>query len=172
LKYATTFGASKIDKNSKEYKEGIELGYFLSKMGYIVKCGGYQGLMEAISIGVYNAGGTCIGITLKAFDAKRSKNPYLTKRVSCENLYQRIEKLIEDSTLFVVQTGSIGTLNELFMVLALKYGGMKPDIRICLIGEIYQKISKCDFLDESFVKNVEIYNDVNEFIKNFKLKKS
>ncbi|WP_187647704.1 LOG family protein [Nitrosophilus labii] len=165
MKFVTTFGASKADKNSKEYKEGIKLGLFLSKAGYIVKCGGYQGLMEAVSIGVHKAGGECIGVTIEKFDQLRPKNPYLTKKIICKTLYERLEKLIEDSRLFVAQSGSIGTMNEVFMILALKYSGFKPDIRICLIGKMYKEMTKCSFIDKNFVKNVEIYENVDEFIK-------
>ncbi len=169
MKYATTFGASQIDKNSKEYKDGIKLGKFLSKNGYIVKCGGYQGLMEAVSYGVYLESGTCIGVTIEMFDKFRPKNPYLSKKIVCKNLYERLEKLVEGSDIFIAQKGSIGTLNEIFMTLALKYSGFKPNIDIVLIGEMYKEMLNCSFIDKNFIENVKIYIDVDEFIKGVSL---
>ena len=165
MKVATTFGASKIQNWTKEYKEGIKLGKYLSQKGYIVKCGGYQGLMEAVSKGVYGSNGICIGVTIELFDKIRPKNPYLSKKIVCKNLYERLKTLIEDSSIFIAQPGSIGTLNEIFMVLALKYGGFKPDIKIFLIGKMYKEMLNCSFIDENFKNSVIVYEDVDEFIK-------
>ena len=167
MKIATTFGASKMPNGTKEYNEGIKLGQFLSQKGYIVKCGGYQGLMEAVSKGVHLSGGECIGVTIELFDKIRPKNPYLTKKIVCKDLYERLKYLIEDSKLFIAQPGSIGTLNEIFMVLALKYGGFKPDVRVVLIGQMYKEMTNCSFIDRNFIENVEIYKDVDEFIENW-----
>ncbi|BCD61199.1 hypothetical protein NitYY0826_C0032 [Nitratiruptor sp. YY08-26] len=164
MKVATTFGASKANHDSVEYQEGIELGKFLSQKGFIVKCGGYGGLMEAVSKGVYEVGGTCIGIGLEAFDRFRPPNPYLSKKILAKTLYERLELLIEGSELFVAQKGSIGTLNEIFMVAALKYGGLKPNIRIVLLGEFYKSLN-C--FDENFLQNVEIYLSLEEFQRGF-----
>ena len=165
MKFATTFGASVISKHSKEYKEGIELGYFLAKNGFAIKCGGYGGLMEAVSIGVKKAGGECIGVTIKRFDQQRPQNPNLTKKIITENLFDRLKILIEGSEIFIAQKGSIGTLNEIFMVAALKYGGFMPDIEIILIGEEYKKYN-C--FDENFLAVAKFYNNLEEFIKDFR----
>ena len=158
MQFATTFGASKIDKNDPAFAEGIELGKLLVKKGYGVKCGGYGGLMEAVSIGVKEAGGVCIGITLEQFDMFRRQNPYLTKRVVAKTLFERLQLLIEGSEIFIAQKGSIGTLNEIFMTAALKYSGLMPDIEIFLLGDEYQKFNCFDANFKSvvrFVKNLE-----------------
>lgn len=160
MKVATTFGASKIDGDSKYYQEGVELGKMLAQKGYVVKCGGYGGLMEAVSRGVQEMGGECIGIGLAMFDAFRPKNPYLSKKIVAKTLYERLELLIEGSDLFIAQYGSIGTLNEIFMVLALKYGGIKPNVRMILLGEYYERLAEC--FDENFRANVEIYTDLSQ----------
>ena len=162
MKVATTFGASQAERNSREYREGVELGRLLASRGFIVKCGGYGGLMEAVSKGVHEAGGECIGIGLEAFDRFRPSNPYLSKKIVAKTLYERLELLIEGSELFIAQKGSVGTLNEIFMVAALKYGGLKPDIRIVLLGEEYRAFN-C--FDENFLRVVEIYDDVVELRK-------
>ncbi len=162
MKVATTFGASKASPEDNEYHEGIELGKTLALKGYMVRCGGYGGLMEAVSKGVYEAGGLCIGIGLEAFDRYRPQNPYLSKKIVAKTLYERLELLIEGSELFVAQKGSIGTLNEIFMVAALKYSGLKPDIRICLIGEEYRKF---ECFDTNFREVVEFFTTLEEFAK-------
>ncbi len=162
MRVATTFGASQIEKDAKEYAEGIELGLLLSKKGFVVKCGGYGGLMEAVSVGVKRAAGECIGITLQAFEARRPPNPNLSHKIVAASLYERLQLLIEGSELFVAQKGSIGTLNEIFMVAALKYSGQKPDIRICLLGEEYGAF---ECFDENFKRVVEFYTTIEQFAK-------
>ncbi len=159
MRFATTFGASKIAPDSKEYREGIALGRFLARLGYGVKCGGYGGLMEAVSKGVFEARGECIGIGLRDFEPLRAQNPYLTKKIVANSLYERLELLIEGSELFIAQKGSIGTLNEIFMVAALKYGGLKPHIRIVLLGKEYREYN-C--FDENFLQVVEFYDTLRE----------
>ncbi len=159
MKIATTFGASKASPKSFEYQEGIELGKLLASLGYVVKCGGYGGLMEAVSRGVKEAGGECIGITLEQFESLRPQNPYLTKKIVAKDLFERLKLLIEGSELFIAQKGSIGTLNEIFMVAALKYGGLMPDIRICLLGKEYQKFN-C--FDKNFLNVVEFYDSLDQ----------
>ncbi len=159
MRFATTFGASKIDHDDPAFEEGIALGKLLVRKGYGVKCGGYGGLMEAVSIGVKEAGGYCVGITLEHFDALREQNPYLSKKVVAKSLFERLELLIEGSEIFVAQKGSIGTLNEIFMVASLKYSGLMPDIRIFLLGGEYQEFN-C--FDASFKSVVEFCESLEE----------
>ncbi len=161
MKIATTFGASKVE-NPVLYKEGVELGKFLASKGYLVKCGGYGGLMEAVSRGVIESGGEVIGVTLKYFDEIRPKNPYLSKRIQAKDLFERLRILTEGSELFVAQSGSIGTLNEIFMVWALKYG-LGLDFRIVLLGESYENFKNCSFIPKERLKDIEIYKNLEEF---------
>ncbi len=162
MRVVTTFGASQISKEAKEYEEGVRLGAFLANRGFVVKCGGYGGLMEAVSLGVREAQGECIGITLQAFESRRFANLNLSQKIVAKSLYERLELLIEGSELFVAQKGSVGTLNEIFMVAALKYSGLKPDIRICLLGKEYLAF---ECFDENFKRVVEFYPTLEAFAK-------
>jgi len=162
LKIATTFGASRCEPNSPRYREGVALGELLARLGYTVRCGGYGGLMEAVSKGVAQAGGVCIGIGLEAFDERRPPNPYLTRKIVAKDLYQRLQLLIEGSQLFIAQYGSVGTLNEIFMVAALKYGGLKPSIQIVLLGKEYRSF-QC--FDANFKRVVHFCDDIDQLAK-------
>ena len=163
MKTATTFGASRVEDPGL-YQEGVELGRFLAEKGYRVKCGGYGGLMEAVSKGVKDAGGEVIGITLEYFDTIRPENSYLSSRIQTSDLFERLKKLIEDTDIFIAQQGSIGTLNEIFMVWALKYG-IGYDFRICLIGKPYRKLLECGLIPAQRLKEIEIYDTLDEFKK-------
>ena len=164
-KIATTFGASKVE-SSELYNEGVELGKFLVREGYTVKCGGYQGLMEAVSKGVKEAGGTVIGIRLKHFENLRQDNPYLDIKIVAKDLFDRLRLLTLDSELFVVQQGSIGTLNELFSVWALKYS-LGEKFRICLIGKNYKYLLNCPFIPQETLRHLEIYETLEGFKRSF-----
>jgi uncharacterized protein (TIGR00725 family) len=165
MKIATTFGASQVE-DRELYLEGVELGRFLAEKGYLVKCGGYSGLMEAVSRGVSEVGGEIIGVTLKEFDEIREANRYLTRKIQTKDIFERLKILTQDSEIFIIQRGSIGTLNELFMVWTLKYG-LKRDFRITLIGKNYQAIKNCPFIPKERLFEIEIYNNLNEFKESF-----
>lgn len=135
IKYATLFGGSGNNRNSKEYLETITIGKILSKNGFTVKNGGYGGMMEAISKGVIQSGGKAIGITCKQVGNPEG-NPFLTETIVTDKLYQRLQLLIEDTEVFVVQKGGIGTLSEVFLTLdVLRKEASKK--RIYFIGEVW-----------------------------------
>ena len=163
-KFATTFGASVV-KDGDLYNQGVELGRFLAQRGYVVKCGGYGGLMEAVSRGVSEMGGKVIGIGILPFEG-RPENPFLSEKIVVPDLFDRLRLLTADSELFVVQRGSIGTLNELFAVWVLKYA-LGRDIRICLIGEEYQALYNCPFIPPERLGEIEVFNTLEEFKASF-----
>ncbi|MBD2414678.1 hypothetical protein FACHB389_36355 [Nostoc calcicola FACHB-389] len=132
-KYATTFGGSELDYSTQEYQDAIKLGEFLATKGYVVKCGGYYGLMEAVAKGVSNKNGMCIGVTNASFDPKKP-NQYISQEIKCNDLFDRLRELTKNTELFIVQYGSFGTLTELFIVWCLAYTYTIKDIEICLIG--------------------------------------
>ncbi|UII77169.1 LOG family protein [Flagellimonas sp. HMM57] len=135
-KYATLFGGSGNNRNSKEYLETITIGKILSKNGFTVKNGGYGGMMEAISKGAAQSGGKTIGITCKQVGTSEG-NPFLTETIVTDKLYQRLQLLIEDTEVFVVQKGGIGTLSEVFLTLdVLRKEASKK--RIYFIGEVWE----------------------------------
>ena len=68
------------------------------------------GIMEAVSKGATENGGSATGITLSYL--KRKPNEFLTKIISCDNLFERIDKLIELGDAYVVLQGGTGTLLE------------------------------------------------------------
>jgi len=168
IKYATTFGSSTITENEIEYLEGVAIGKALSKKGYVVKCGGYQGLMEAVSRGVYEVGGECIGMTLERFEKIRPENPYLTKKIRHASIFERLQSLIEGSELFIVQKGSLGTINEAIMVWTLLYADiLSKKSRLCFIGKEWKSYVNPENIpvDKKLFDLLEFYEDEKEFLK-------
>lgn len=152
-KYAVFFGGAMNDTTTKEYTDSILIGKLLAEKGYIVKNGGYRGLMEAVSMGATSIeNGKAIGFTCKTFGSVKG-NDYLTETIPCEDIYDRLRALITNSELFVVQAGGVGTLSELSLVLdVVRKRNVKP--RIFVLGENWSNVMQS-------VKAIMPENDFN-----------
>ncbi len=136
-KYATLFGGSGKDRFSCEYIETVAIGRLLAERGYVVKNGGYGGMMEAVAKGVSGKNGQTIGITCKQV-GPRAGNKFLSKTIVTEKLYERLKFLIEETDVFIVQKGGIGTLSEVFLALDIlrkETGNNRP--KLYFIGEVW-----------------------------------
>lgn len=140
VKYAALFGGSGKNRESKEYKETLLIGSFLAEKGYAVKNGGYGGMMEAVSKGITDEGGKAVGVTCKQVGPEKG-NDFLTETIVTETLYQRLEILIDNTDLFIVQKGGIGTLSEVFLTLDIIRKESKVNRpKIFLIGDFWNEI--------------------------------
>lgn len=166
-KSATFFGGAIDDKTTKEYSESVNIGAFLAENGYVLKNGGYRGLMEASSFGASQAGGTIIGYTCKSFGFTKG-NDYLTQTIICSDIYDRLGHLISNSELFIVQRGGLGTLSELFVLLdEIRKKKDKP--RIFLVGKQWIKLfdNLDDFMTEEQKNMVILCDDFQDFKNKF-----
>ena len=138
-KIATVFGGAWNKPESQEYQDTVFIGQILAKNGYIVKTGGYYGMMEAVSKGAHECGGITIGYTCKIFPSTKG-NPYLTETIVTENMYDRLQGLIDDADLYIVLPGGLGTLAEMFLTLDLiRKKNDKPNV--LLVGEIWKGLN-------------------------------
>ncbi len=117
------YGSSSVGPQSPVYGEALLLGRLLAARGAEVACGGYGGVMEAVSRGARQAGGRAIGYTVASWNHRRA-NAYLSERFPCRDLYERLRHLIDECDAMVALGGGIGTLvevtlawNQLFMEL-------------------------------------------------------
>ena len=113
-KTITIFGSSRPKPGEEEYETAFRLGKLLAENDFNVCTGGYYGIMEAVSKGASGNGVEIIGITIKDWDKKG--NEFLSKEIKCDNLFERINKLIETGDAFVILQGGTGTLLELAAV--------------------------------------------------------
>lgn len=136
--YVTVFGGGHKDTSTKEYKDSIVIGNILASNQFIVKNGGYYGIMEAVSKGASEMNGYVIGHTCNSFKYK-SGNKYLSETNPGENIYHRLQLLIENTDIFIFQKGGIGTLSELFLTLDIvRKLDKKPTI--ILFGEFWKDV--------------------------------
>jgi len=167
MKYATFFGGAINDRTTKEYNDSILIGGFLANKGFIVKNGGYRGLMEAVSKGATEADGQAFGYTCKSFGFTKG-NEFLTETIICNDIYDRLGYLNAESETFVIQRGGIGTLAELFLLLdEVRKMIVKPNIY--LFGEQWFNLFKHmgDFMTSEQINLIIFCEDFNDFQKKF-----
>ena len=99
------------DITPEVYENSGEIGRLLAREGYLVFCGGGQGVMEAISKGVSEAGGTVIGI-LKGKELEEG-NDYLTIPIATGMDIARNAVLAYNCDAAVAISGKYGTMSEI-----------------------------------------------------------
>jgi hypothetical protein len=103
------FGGRKISDNI--YQKAYKLGGLLAKEGYLVYCGGGKGVMEAISKGVSESGGTCVGI-LKGLTLD-GMNDFIKVPIATNMGISRNALLAYNCDAAVAISGQYGTLSEI-----------------------------------------------------------
>lgn len=111
----SVFGGRRIDRPT--YQATVDLGELMAREGWLVFCGGSDGVMEAIAKGVQQGGGTCVGV-LKSGDPARS-NPYLTFPLATGMGLGRNVILAYNCDVAVAIAGKYGTLSEIAYALQL-----------------------------------------------------
>ena len=138
------FGGRKISNNI--YHQAYKLGGLFAKEGYLVYCGGGKGVMEAVSKGVSESGGTCVGI-LKGL-VLDEMNDFIKVPVATNMGISRNALLAYNCDVAVAISGKYGTLSEISYALQLE----KP-----IIGLHSWKMNE--------FPNVDDPNEVIKFIK-------
>ncbi|NOZ75451.1 MAG: TIGR00725 family protein [FCB group bacterium] len=103
------FGGRKVTAEILARTE--ELGRELGRRNYLVFCGGGEGVMEAISQGVSQSGGTVVGI-LKG-NSITEANPHITIPVLTNMGITRNALLALNCDLAIAISGKYGTLSEI-----------------------------------------------------------
>lgn len=113
-----------------------EVGGLLGRRGWTVFYGGTDvGLMGALADGVRKSQGSLVGVVPKLahFSGRGSKQ--LSRLIEVEDLSHRKKVLVESCGMYLVLPGGLGTLDEMFEVLALE-SVQKCKKRIILFNEL------------------------------------
>ncbi|HKT46642.1 MAG TPA: LOG family protein [Candidatus Acidoferrales bacterium] len=111
----TIFGSSRPREGDAEYQEARQLGQLLAERGFAVCTGGYGGVMEAVSRGAKDAGGTTYGVTAEFFRAAK-RNSWIDVEVRKQTWQERLFELIRLGEGYIACRGGTGTLVELAVV--------------------------------------------------------
>jgi uncharacterized protein (TIGR00730 family) len=132
------FGGRHPVPGDAEYAEAARLGSLLAGAGFGVISGGYSGVMEAVSRGASEAGGTAVGVTMEIFGSL-APNPFLTREIRTRNFFERLETLSTSADGFIAVRGGMGTLAEISLVwnmLQTRTLGPKP---LILLGSFWKR---------------------------------
>ena len=94
-------------------------GRRLAREGHAIVFGGCNlGLMECVARAVHEEGGMCIGAIPSIVERNGRTSDYVDVRVMCDNLSDRKDIMLAKSDIIVALPGGVGTLDEIFTVLA------------------------------------------------------
>lgn len=101
------------------FEAATEVGTMLGRMGTTLVYGGARfGLMEATAKAAKQAGARIVGVVPHILVERDRVSNLLDEQVGCRNLSERKDIMFERSDMLVALPGGIGTLDEIFHVLA------------------------------------------------------
>ena len=96
-----------------------ELGRWCAKNGHSIVFGGCDmGLMDCVARAAYEEGGTTIGVVPSKIEENGHVSQYLSVEIPCDNLSDRKDLMVSRSDIVVALPGGLGTLDEIFTVVA------------------------------------------------------
>jgi uncharacterized protein (TIGR00730 family) len=134
----TVFGSSRPHEGDAHYADARALGAALAAKGLIVCTGGYGGVMEAVSRGAKEAGGSTLAVTAAFFRARA--NRWVDEEVRVKTWEERLFELIRRGQGYVACPGGTGTLAELAVVWEMLNKGVIHGKRFVALGEFWRPI--------------------------------
>lgn len=101
------------------FKMTEELGRWMAENGHTLVFGGCNlGLMECVAKAVHDAKGMTVGVVPTIVEKGGKVSDYVDVKILCDNLSDRKDLMIERSDVIIALPGGVGTLDEIFTVLA------------------------------------------------------
>lgn len=101
------------------FERTSELGTWMGANGHTLVFGGCNlGLMECVAKAVHDAKGMTVGVVPTIVEKGRKVSDYVDVKILCDNLSDRKDLMIERSDVIIALPGGVGTLDEIFTVLA------------------------------------------------------
>ena len=101
------------------FEAAAEVGAMLGRVGATMVYGGARfGLMEATAKAAKATGARIVGVVPDILVERDRVSGLLDEQVGCRNLSERKDIMLERSDILVALPGGIGTLDEIFHVLA------------------------------------------------------
>jgi uncharacterized protein (TIGR00730 family) len=135
-KAVAVFGTGRVDEGSLVYEQARGVGRELARRGYTVLCGGYGGVMEAVSRGAAENGGHTIGVTVRGW--RGAANPWIKEEQEALDLLQRLRVLRDYADGFIVLPGGSGTILEVSWILESLIKGLMPPHPMVFLGEYWR----------------------------------
>ena len=101
------------------YEEAKRLGEWIGLQGKTLVYGGANcGLMETLARSVHESGGRVLGVVPQILVDNNRVSGFIDEMVLTPDLNQRKQGIIDRSDIIIAMPGSVGTLDEVFTVLA------------------------------------------------------
>ena len=101
------------------FERTSELGTWMGANGHTLVFGGCTlGLMECVAKAVHEAKGMTVGVVPTIVEKGGKVSEYVDVKILCNNLSDRKDLMIERSDVIIALPGGVGTLDEIFTVLA------------------------------------------------------
>lgn len=96
-----------------------ELGRWIAAQGHSIVFGGVNmGLMECVAKAMKQSGGHTIGVVPSIVEETGRTSQFNDEVISCQNLSERKQLMLDESDVFIALPGGIGTLDEVFTIAA------------------------------------------------------
>ena len=101
------------------FERTSELGTWMGANGHTLVFGGCNlGLMECVAKAMHDANGMTVGVVPTIVEKGGKVSDYVDVKILCDNLSDRKDLMIERSDVIIALPGGVGTLDEIFTVLA------------------------------------------------------
>lgn len=171
------FGSGSMNIDPSFLDVGYQLGEIIALNNHtLVFGGGNTGMMGSVARGCYDNKGNIIGIMPEWMSEFEELFEYCDEIIYTKTMNERKIKFIDNSDLFIISPGGIGTLDEFFEALTLKKLKKhdKPII-ILNINHFYDNLLnmldemlELGFISEADKKMVTVTSNVEEVINLFK----
>jgi len=113
------FCSANSDIDPDFFKMTEELGVWAAKNGHSIVFGGCDmGLMECVAKAAHDAGGRTTGVIPSKVEERGRVSRYVDVEFRCDNLSDRKDLLVRQSDVMIALPGGVGTLDEVFTVVA------------------------------------------------------
>ncbi|MCD7901121.1 MAG: TIGR00730 family Rossman fold protein [Bacteroides sp.] len=119
MKYIGVFCSASAEIDPAYYEATRKLGEWMGKEKKTLVYGGADlGLMECIAESVKTNGGRVVGVVPAILEENGRVSSFPDEIVSTQNLSDRKDYIIRESEIMVALPGGVGTLDEIFHVMA------------------------------------------------------
>ena len=153
-----------------------ELGRWAAEKGHTIVYGGVNcGLMECVAKATKEAGGHTIGVVPVIVEKNGRTSDYVDVEIPVDNLSDRKQLMMDQSDAFIALPGGLGTLDEIFTVVASATIGYHSKIVILynmkgfwdsliqLIDDLKQKgMIRGDWQD--YIKTVDSIEEISRLL--------
>jgi len=169
----TVFASARLGCGDEEYEMARRLGRALAVANVAVMTGGGSGLMEAINRGAREGGGRSLGCRMAGPPFELEENRFMDRCSTVRHFFVRKVVMCRSATAFIVLPGGLGTLDELFDVLALIKTGRMPAKPVVLLGTTFwqpllrmlEAMMAAGTIPAGHMPGIEVTDDVGEAVE-------